>query len=94
MAQSLAFSYKLGQTSDDVRVAIVKGGHTIIWFVLAAGAIYVACILRCTALEARLRRDAVQALSVISVQREVGIARAIIVFLSTAVAAVGLWLNL
>jgi len=92
--QSLAFAYKLGQTSDDVYKAIVSGGLPILWLILIAGLFYSALVYVCGYGEVRLRIAAKQEPTLVATARLIYWGRVAIVIFSTAIAAAGFILNL
>lgn len=94
VVQDLAFAYKLGQTADPVREAIVSGGYIILSILLAAAVGYSILVAFCAHRELLLRRAAGQSEIVISTARLIGHCRVAIVIFSTFIAALGLWLNL
>lgn len=94
VVQGLTFSYKLGQTKDDVRNAIMSGGDVILWMILLSGAAHTLLICILTWREWSLRTVAHQSDAVLSAFYWLSAGRVFIVLVSTAVAYAGLWLNL
>jgi hypothetical protein len=69
--QALSFAYKLGQTKDDVRNAIVAGGRVISWVIILFGIAYEIVVITLKSHEWDLRNVAHQSNAVIPVPKSV-----------------------
>jgi hypothetical protein len=94
VAQTLAFSYRLGQKQDELTQQIIHGAPTILRLLMVAGSVYLAFVIGCTWQEVSLRSAAGQSRAILAAICWVGAGRGMIIAALTAVAYFGLkWNN-
>jgi hypothetical protein len=93
VAQTLAFSYRLGQKQDELTQQIIHGAPTILKLLLMAGSVYLAFVIGCTWQEVSLRSAAGQSRAILTAICWVGAGRGMIIAALTAVAYFGLKWN-
>jgi hypothetical protein len=94
VAQTLAFSYRLGQKQDELTQQIIRGAPTIRKLLLVAGSVYLTFVIGCTWQEVSLRSAAGQSRAILTAICWLGAGKGMIIAAMTAVAYCGLkWIS-